>query len=530
MVMNMRKDIFISYKDNDEGMLFADNLCKALEKRGYSVYFNPNEHRAADFVEKIQVAVESCKDFILIVSQKCLDALMSGNEKDWVRFELITAKRNNKNIIPVMLNGTKMPKEFTELPEELQFLPKIDNVEVLKPQQFDLSPFSELMGTIVSLAEKDDIYRDTYNSNPNYSINEELPLIIEKAEKGDLRSMYELANIYYFGMAGSTEGTHRDYTSAHNWLTKIIESENEYTDYAYSMIAEMYYHGLVPRSSQSYEKSLEYHKKAGKNSGFSAREYAYLSSRGCGCDFDYETIVDNYKKAIDSGDNLAVVGLAKFYMDYGKYGEAAELYKKASNIMPDAEYQLGMLYRNGLLSDPPKPDFFRAAFYFQHAISSGNCDAKVYHELGRLYFTPTGDFPKDFVQAETYFLKAAELGSREAQYKLGLMYEFGYVARDVGKAIHFHTQAAEQGSALSAYHLALLYQEADYKNYHKAFKYAHIAARKGVMEGEYILGTLYHLGRGCVADEDEAYRLYKKAYEHGMYQAKIMMENIEKQK
>ena len=103
--MEQKKDVFISYKDNDEGDSFAAELKKALENKGFSVYYNPDEHRSADFTEKIRIAVENCKDFILVVSNKCLDALMSGNKKDWVRFELLTAKENNKNIIPIMLNG-----------------------------------------------------------------------------------------------------------------------------------------------------------------------------------------------------------------------------------------------------------------------------------------------------------------------------------------------------------------------------------------------------------------------------------------
>ena len=50
--MTIKKDIFISYKDNDEGAFFAENLSKALTEKGFSVYFNPDEHKTADFTEK----------------------------------------------------------------------------------------------------------------------------------------------------------------------------------------------------------------------------------------------------------------------------------------------------------------------------------------------------------------------------------------------------------------------------------------------------------------------------------------------
>ena len=59
--MEQKKDIFISYKDNDEGAFFARQLAEALERLNYSVYFNPNEHKSADFTEKIAFAVKNCK-------------------------------------------------------------------------------------------------------------------------------------------------------------------------------------------------------------------------------------------------------------------------------------------------------------------------------------------------------------------------------------------------------------------------------------------------------------------------------------
>ncbi len=103
------------------------------------------------------MAVENCRDFILVVSAKCLNALMSGNKNDRVRFELLTAKENNKNIIPILLNGVKMPADFELMPEELRFLPKIDNIEIQRIQHLEVSPLSKLIDSIVSKPEKDDI-------------------------------------------------------------------------------------------------------------------------------------------------------------------------------------------------------------------------------------------------------------------------------------------------------------------------------------------------------------------------------------
>lgn len=526
--MGLNKDIFISYKDNDEGMFFAKQLSEALERLDYSVYFNPNEHKSADFTEKITVAVQNCKDFVLIVSQKCLDALMSGNEKDWVRFELLMAKEHGKNIIPLMLNGVKMPARFEDMPEELMFLPKIDNIEVLKPQQFESSPLSELIQSIVSKSERNDIYRDDYNNNTLYDVTADFNETIKRAESGDNKAMYELANMYFYGFSDENGESKRSFPNAYKWFKALSEQGGAYSALADAMIAKMYYRGVVPREKQSFAKSFEYHKKASAESEYSKQQCAYMLSAGLGCDFDFEETEKAYLATMGNNDNIAVSGLASFYIRYGKFEKAAQLYEQILHSFPKAAYDLGCLYKIGVLSDPPKPDYFKAAFYFQHAINSGYSHADVYFQLGMLYFHGSTGFFCDFKIAQQNFEIAANAGHTAAQYLLGYMYEHGHNEVDIEKAIHYHTLAADSGDALSPTHLAILYQLPECKNYHKAFHYASIAAKNGEKEGEFVLGNLLFFGRGCEADIDKAYEMYRRALEHGCDQAAFMIEKIDK--
>lgn len=525
--MEQKKDIFISYKDNDEGAFFARQLAEALERLNYSVYFNPNEHKSDDFTEKIAFAVKNCKDFVLIVSQKCLDALMSGNERDWVRFELLTARAEGKNIIPLMLNGVKMPSNFEELPQELTFLPKIDNIEVLKPQQFENSPLSELIGSIVSKAEKNDIFRDDFNNNAQYDVIADFEETKKRAEQGEAKAMYELANMYFYGYADENGESKRSFPNAYKWFKTLSDLNGEYSSLANAMLAKMHYRGVVPREKQSFTKSYEYHKKASVESEYSKQQMAYMLSIGLGCEFDFEETEKAYLATMGNNDNIAVAGLANFYIRYGKFKKAADLYEQILHTFPKAAYDLGCLYKIGVLSDPPKPDYFKAAFYFQHAINSGYSNAEVHFQLGMLYFHGCNGFFCDFKIAQQNFEIAADAGHTAAQYLLGYMYEHGHNEVNLEKAIHYHTLAADSGDALSPTHLSILYQLPECKNYHKAFHYASIAAKNGEKEGEFVLGNLYFFGRGCEADVDKAYELYKRAWEHGCDQAQFMLEKIE---
>lgn len=523
--MENKKDIFISYKNDGEGNNFAARLCAHLKGMGYDVYYNSDEQHAGNFPEILRDAVRNCKDFLLILTQACLDQLKRHDKVDWIREEVLTAYNNKKNIIPLLMPGVTMPKDKNEMPEDLRFLP--DKNAIVMPESYDKSPLDTLLSWMNSKPEKKYVFRDCYNSSTENSIDKDMQNAIGNAGCDDYAAMYELANYYYYGLATDAgEGCGRDYAKAYNLLKRISDADCEYSPYADAIIGEMYHLGIVPRQSQSYENAFVYHERSKDKSGFSAREYAYLKSRGYGCDFCYEEIENSYLSAVEQRDNIAIVTLAKLYTSYGQFRKAAELYKKTRGLIPDAEYRLGMLYRDGVLEDPPRPDFFRAAFYFQHAIDSGKCEADVYFQLGRLYFTPVGDFPKDFRVAEKNFIIAADMGHKGAQYKLGLMYEYGLVEKDLKKAVHYHTLAAEKGINFSAYHLAMLLCEEGFRNYHRAFEYAEYAARKGVMEAEYLLGVFLYYGRGCVANEDRAYKYFTKALNHGMYQAKIMIDRI----
>ena len=53
-----------------------------------------------------------------------------------------------------------------------------------------------------------------------------------------------------------------------------------------------------------------------------------------------------------------------------------------------------------------------------------------------------------------------------------------------------------------------------------------MAAFAGDCWGEFILGNFLFFGRGCEPDIDEATLYYQRAFDHGMYQSKIMLDKI----
>lgn len=53
---------------------------------------------------------------------------------------------------------------------------------------------------------------------------------------------------------------------------------------------------------------------------------------------------------------------------------------------------------------------------------------------------------------------------------------------------------------------------------------------EGYVHGVIMCGIFLFLGRGCVANQSEALNYYNYAYQYGLYEGKIMIDNLKKRK
>ena len=102
-----------------------------LVKRHYSVFYDMESLTPERFDERILSEIESCSDFILILSKGCLDRC-KNSESDWVRREIRHAILHSKHIVPILLRGFEFP---SELPEDIAF---IKNYHALEFTSLDL--------------------------------------------------------------------------------------------------------------------------------------------------------------------------------------------------------------------------------------------------------------------------------------------------------------------------------------------------------------------------------------------------------
>lgn len=152
----------------------------------------------------------------------------------------------------------------------------------------------------------------------------------------------------------------------------------------------------------------------------------------------------DYPEALALLEPLALAGnaeaqdfLGATYEDgFADYAKARTWYEKAAaQGNGDAQFRLGQLFESG---DGVEQDIEVAMAWYEKAAKGGDADAQ--QSLGRLYADAWGDN----VQAARYLGLAAEQGSAEAQYRLGLLLLGGQdVVRDVARAWMYLSLAAE---------------------------------------------------------------------------------------
>lgn len=124
----MQYDIFISYKR--KSLATANNLYYRLTTRGYSVFFDLEEMRRDNFDVQLLKYIDEAKDVFVVLEEGSLDVCKTETWKkdDWFCREVAYALAKGKNIIPVLLDGYKMPS-IESLPAELQDLTKKNSPE-----------------------------------------------------------------------------------------------------------------------------------------------------------------------------------------------------------------------------------------------------------------------------------------------------------------------------------------------------------------------------------------------------------------
>lgn len=125
---------------------------------------------------------------------------------------------------------------------------------------------------------------------------------------------------------------------------------------------------------------------------------------------------------------------------------------------------------------------------------------------------------QDFAAASKELRPLADRGDAEAQFRVGLMYEFGKgFSVDMPRAIAWLGKSAAQGHVAAQLELGVIYANGEGvpKDSTKAVAWFRKAAMQGNATGQYNLGLMYAKGSGVGLDIAQAIAWFRKAAEQG---------------
>ena len=204
----------------------------------------------------------------------------------------------------------------------------------------------------------------------------------------------------------------------------------------------------------------------------------------------------------------------KKYFDKKDYSKAFEYFQYAVNKgHTKAECYVGICYSCGFGIDV---NHDKAVFYYSLAASKK--DPEALNNLANKYYKGEG-VNKDINKAIELYKESSSYEWPNAQNNLGNYYYFS--EQNYGKALFWYSKAAINNVANAQYMLGIIYQygygvEIDY---FKAIEWYTKAAENNHVSAKNSLGNCYYYGTGVDVDYEKAIELYKEAANKNYYAA-----------
>lgn len=115
-----RKTVFISYRRDSTGRLFARSVERELTRDGYDVFLDVDSIDSGKWADRILTEVPCRAHFLLLLTPRALDRCVK--EGDWVRQEFEMAVKHNRNIVPVCEESVDLGRLRKQCPASMKQL------------------------------------------------------------------------------------------------------------------------------------------------------------------------------------------------------------------------------------------------------------------------------------------------------------------------------------------------------------------------------------------------------------------------
>ena len=139
-------------------------------------------------------------------------------------------------------------------------------------------------------------------------------------------------------------------------------------------------------------------------------------------------------------------------------------------------------------------------------------DPEAIYFIGKQYYHGELGLQKDMRRAVELFTEAAELGSIDATYTLGILYDRGYgVEKDTAKAVKFYEIASMEGCVEARHNLGCIEEEKGNQN--RALRHWLTSAKMGDKDSLEAIKKMFMAGHATKVQYAEALKGYQDAVE-----------------
>lgn|GEM_PF-2744389 len=329
----------------------------------------------------------------------------------------------------------------------------------------DLEKYFEWYGkAMLSEDENDAIFSLGIKANNSSEKIEEIRHSFVSALQGNEEEQLYLGHLFY-----EEEHAFRNENFALYWFQKAAEQENVDAE---AWLGHIYIHTNEKKAFRWYQSAAD------KGSLEALYQLGYLYQHGIGT-----------KKSLSKGFSL--------------YKEACE----QGHI--ESMFQIGECYRNGW---SVKKDLTQALEWYQKAADAGH--AKACFEIGKLE-----EEAEHYSEAVKWYMRASEKEYADAKALLGDMYMkgIGGLEQNSETAFRLYMKAAELGSELADWRIAKCYLSGNgvEKDLEKGYEWLKKETKRDNRDAYLLMGYCYAKGWGVTQDKEEANHWYSKAKKGG---------------
>lgn len=303
-----------------------------------------------------------------------------------------------------------------------------------------------------------------------------------------------------------------DIKKAIDYFTSAAEQNNPKAQYYLGVI----YSDKKNQEYYNIKRAVEYLTLAANQNIVSAQyNLGNIYSDSKNSQFNPSKALEFYLMAAEQNDRDSLFNLGRFYSAnntrYHDNKKAIEYFKKSAKLGVSDAW-----YSIGHIYEKHIKNYEKAMKYYKLCADQGNPSAL--YKLGIIF--EKGDYVKgDIKTAIHYYEQASKLENSKAMYKLGSIYENGqHIKRNIDKAIHYYENASKLNNVNAQFNLGMIYN--DQKKYNKfdiqkAIKFLTLAAKNNHTNAQYVLGTIYERSHYIANDIYKAITYYKRAADEG---------------